>query len=380
KTKMGPMIKPPSGDLETALKELEPGESWAVMPRPHPKNGNIYTPGVKWGVQPGSFTHKTEFFGPVLGVMKAANIHEAIQFVNATGFGLTSGIESLDIRECEIWRDSIRAGNLYINRGTTGAIVLRQPFGGMGKSAVGPGIKAGGPNYVAQLMNFTEDVSALPTSGEIADDGVGLLVKSLAGCSMLDDSQQSAMKAAALNYAKYQREEFGKEHDHFRLVGQDNFRRYLPVREIRIRVHAADSPFEIFSRICAAKTVGSRITVSVPDDLGKESTASRFVDWIDSATDAWAAAIEFVVESDRELADAIRSGNTLRVRYASADRVPTTIREAAAKVGLYIADTPVMASGRLELLWYVEEQSISDNYHRYGNLGERASEERAPVA
>ena len=54
------------------------------------------------------------------------------------------------------WCERVAAGNLYVNRGTTGAIVLRQPFGGMGKSAFGPGIKAGGPNYVAQLMDFKD--------------------------------------------------------------------------------------------------------------------------------------------------------------------------------------------------------------------------------
>ena len=54
------------------------------------------------------------------------------------------------------WQAGIRAGNLYINRPTTGAIVLRQPFGGMGKSCFGPGLKAGGPNYVAQFMAFAD--------------------------------------------------------------------------------------------------------------------------------------------------------------------------------------------------------------------------------
>jgi RHH-type proline utilization regulon transcriptional repressor/proline dehydrogenase/delta 1-pyrroline-5-carboxylate dehydrogenase len=311
--------------------------------------------------------------------MKATNIHEAIQFVNATGFGLTSGIESLDDREREIWRDSIRAGNLYINRGTTGAIVLRQPFGGMGKSAFGPGIKAGGPNYVAQLMEFTESISEMSAVAEISDAGVATLTGALSQCGLLDDEQRNGMKAAAGDYSKHYRDEFSVEHDHFELVGQDNFRRYLPIREMRIRIHAADTPFDIFSRICAAKTVSSRITVSVPDDLG-EATASQFVAWIDATTDSWAAAIEFVVESDDELAEAIRSGNTLRVRYAAADRVPRIIREAASTTGTFIADAPTMANGRIELLWYVEEQSISDNYHRYGNLGDRTGETRSPVA
>ena len=122
---------------------------------------------MKWGVQPGSFTHLTEFFGPVLGVMKAKNLEEAIRFVNQTGYGLTSGLESLDDREQKIWIDAIRAGNLYVNRSTTGAIVLRQPFGGMGKSAFGPGIKAGGPNYVAQLMRFRDVETPAETAGAL---------------------------------------------------------------------------------------------------------------------------------------------------------------------------------------------------------------------
>ena len=76
--------------------------------------------------------------------MKAKNLSHAIDIVNQTPFGLTSAIETLDKREKEQWLDQIEAGNLYINRETTGAIVLRQPFGGYKQSAFGLGIKAGG--------------------------------------------------------------------------------------------------------------------------------------------------------------------------------------------------------------------------------------------
>ena len=69
-TKMGPLIRPPCGDLETALKVLEPGEEWALMPEPVEGNPNLWTPGIKYGVRPGSYTHLTEFFGPVLAVMR----------------------------------------------------------------------------------------------------------------------------------------------------------------------------------------------------------------------------------------------------------------------------------------------------------------------
>ena len=69
----------------------------------------------------------TEFFGPLLTVLRADDLDHAIELVNQTGYGLTSGLESLDEREREIWQLRIRAGNLYINRSTTGAIVQRQP-------------------------------------------------------------------------------------------------------------------------------------------------------------------------------------------------------------------------------------------------------------
>ena len=93
-TKMGPLIRAPSGDLETALKVLEPGEEWAVMPQQVEGNPCLWTPGVKYGVRPGSYTHRTEFFGPILAVMRFERLSDAVALVNQTGYGLTSGLET----------------------------------------------------------------------------------------------------------------------------------------------------------------------------------------------------------------------------------------------------------------------------------------------
>ena len=95
---------------------------------------------------------------------------------------------------------------------------------------------------------------------------------------------------------------------------------------------------------------------------------------------SWAAAIEFLEESDEALAQAIRSGEIERVRFADPARVADVVRRAAAEVGLYLAVAPVLAVGRIELLHDLREQSLCVDYHRYGNLGARASEIRAPVA
>ena len=121
---------------------------------------------MKTGVQPGSWTHLTEWFGPVLGVMRAPDLDTAIDWQNAVEYGLTAGIHALDAGECEQWIQRIEAGNIYVNRGTTGAIVNRQPFGGWRKSAVGPTAKAGGENYVACLRDWAPGERAL-TSAEV---------------------------------------------------------------------------------------------------------------------------------------------------------------------------------------------------------------------
>ena len=92
-----------------------------------------------------------EIFGPVLAVMKVRSFDEALQLANSTGYKLTGGVFSRKPSNIEKARAEYRVGNLYINRGCTGALVGRQPFGGFGLSGVGT--KAGGPDY---LLHFVE--------------------------------------------------------------------------------------------------------------------------------------------------------------------------------------------------------------------------------
>jgi RHH-type proline utilization regulon transcriptional repressor/proline dehydrogenase/delta 1-pyrroline-5-carboxylate dehydrogenase len=369
-TRMGPLIRPPRGDLEWALKNLEAGEEWALAPQPAAGNPNLWTPGIKYGVSPGSRTHRTEFFGPVLGVMRFKNLEEAVALANQTGYGLTSGLESLDEREWDFWKQRIHAGNLYINRVTTGAVVLRQPFGGMGKSVFGPGMKAGGPNYVAQFMDFAAaplpENSLKPASPALAALGDGLRARKIAEAERI-------VAAAASCEAAY-RDEFSQGHDHFKLVGQDNVRRYLPCGRVRVRVHPNDSLFEVATPVCAAQLAGCRVTVSAPPDA-----ALPTVTLLKVLAGSWCDWVEFVTETDEQLAAAIRGGQADRVRFAAPDRVPPAVWPAANEAGGCLASRPVCGEGRLEMLWYLREQSISTDYHRYGNLGARADEPRAAV-
>jgi RHH-type transcriptional regulator, proline utilization regulon repressor / proline dehydrogenase / delta 1-pyrroline-5-carboxylate dehydrogenase len=367
--KIGPLIKEPHGDLKHALTQLEMGESWALKPENIGNNPCLWTPGIKWNVKPGSYTHMTEFFGPVLGVMCADNLNHAIELVNQTGYGLTSGLESLDIREQNQWKSKIKAGNLYINRGTTGAVVLRQPFGGMGKSALGAGIKVGGPNYVVQFMDFEE--IAMPSTGAICKDHYLLRLAQEWNLELQWGKHQefkSDLKKtvrAVKSYLYHFEQEFSKEKDYFHLRGQDNILRYIPVGKVVIRLHGDDTLFEVLARIAAVKISTCGLSISAPSDLNNNIT--EFLQ--DKEGKRLLGDTPVIYETDEELIKKIPA--IQRIRYAAPERVPDVVFEAAAETGFYISRTKVLMEGRIELLQYFREQSICDSYHRYGNLGER---------
>jgi RHH-type proline utilization regulon transcriptional repressor/proline dehydrogenase/delta 1-pyrroline-5-carboxylate dehydrogenase len=367
--KIGPLIHAPRGDLKRALTALEPGESWALESQNIHDNPHIWTPGIKWDVRPQSKTHLTEFFGPLLAVMRAKDLDHAIGLVNQTGYGLTSGLESLDQREHQHWTDRVKAGNLYINRGTTGAVTLRQPFGGMGKSALGAGIKAGSPQYVAQFMEFEDE--GLPTVGPIQNSHPLLKLaqhwQRKLDWGEFEDIEADMRKStrAIKSYIQHVQQEFSREIDYFHLRGQDNILRYLPVGRVIVRVHKDDSLFETLARIAAVKITGCKLWISIPKDL--TGSVIRFLEGEDGLRLIGSDPI--LHETDKDLIKSMADVN--RIRYAAPQRVPHEVFEAAAATGFYIARCRVMMDGRIELLQYYQQQSICNNYHRYGNLGER---------
>src|SRR5262249_25399481 len=93
---------------------------------------------------------QNEVFGPVLSVMKARNFDQALTLANSTDYALTGGIYSRSPKNLQRAREEFSVGNLYLNRGITGALVQRQPFGGFRMSGIGT--KAGGPDYLLQFM------------------------------------------------------------------------------------------------------------------------------------------------------------------------------------------------------------------------------------
>ena len=366
---MGPLIQAPGKDLARALADLESGESWALEPKNLEDNPHMWTPGIKWGVTPGSYSHITEFFGPVLSVLCAEDLQHAVEIVNMTGYGLTSALESLDLREQAKWASLIRAGNLYINKGTAGAVVLRQPFGGMGKSVIGAGTKVGGLNYVAQFMDLQEKgtpetgIPEVRAAAGVLETGWEDRVKT----GVVEDKRAEMDRTieAVRSYLYQAAKEFQREKDYFMLRGQDNIIRYLPAGTVAIRVHETDSLFDVMARAAAGRIAGCRVLISLPPDLDGPIT-----DFLGGSQGGeLIGGSKILRQSDRDFAKMIPDVNI--IRYAAPDKVPRDVFTAAAEHGVHVARDPVMMEGRIELLHYLKEQSISVNYHRYGNLGER---------
>nr|WP_199299772.1 MULTISPECIES: L-glutamate gamma-semialdehyde dehydrogenase [unclassified Coleofasciculus] len=149
-TQVGPVIDANARDR--ILEYIEKGrqEAKVALEMPAPNNGYFIGPTIFSEVSPEATIAQEEIFGPVLAVMRVKNFEEAIAVGNNTNFALTGGLYSRTPSHIQQAESEFEVGNLYINRGITGAIVARQPFGGFKLSGVGS--KAGGPDYLLQFL------------------------------------------------------------------------------------------------------------------------------------------------------------------------------------------------------------------------------------
>jgi len=346
---VGPMIDNDNSKLLHAIENLEQGESWLVAPEFVDEKKYILKPSVKWGVKPTSYTFKNELFAPLLSVVCIDDLEQGIEYANSSEYGLTSGLQSLNLDEQQRWKDSIEAGNLYINRGITGAIVRRQPFGGMKRSAFGGGIKAGGPNYVSCFVEITEkEIHEISKKSPFSD-----LVS--------NEKDKNRLNYASESYQKAWVDEFSQEKDVSNIYGEENIFRYLPLRSVGLRVEENDPLADVLLIILAVDMAKTPLVVSISADDSKlsiiESTIvkcsehGKLVKVKKQPTEA------FINEMD----------SYERVRTCTADLSETFFAKAA-DLGKHIANNKPLVEGRLELLHYLKEQSIASELHRYGSI------------
>lgn len=150
-TQVGPVIDKEAYDRLMGVREVLGTLGQVVVSNEHvPTKGYFVPPTVFVPNSPKDEFARKELFGPILSVFRAATFDEALQMANDTDYALTAGCISRSPEHIERASQQLRAGNIYINRGITGAIVGRHPFGGYGLSGVGS--KAGGPDYLLQFM------------------------------------------------------------------------------------------------------------------------------------------------------------------------------------------------------------------------------------
>ncbi|MBV0893906.1 bifunctional proline dehydrogenase/L-glutamate gamma-semialdehyde dehydrogenase [Microbacterium sp. NC79] len=345
---MGPIIEPARGKLKTALTTIEPGQQWLIEPRQLDDSGKLWSPGVREGVQRGSEYHRVEYFGPILGIMTAKTLDEAIAIVNDIDYGLTSGLHSLDTTEINQWLTHIEAGNLYVNRGTTGAIVQRQPFGGWKKSAVGAGTKAGGPNYLIGLGHWT------PAEARIAPaEPITPLQDAFSGTP----AEHAMLARACASDAHAWQHEFGVARDRSGLTAERNVFRYRP-RLVHVRLSEGEPLVSLVRVLSAAKRVGATVTVSsaiaVPRHIAQAAGhilgEATVEDDVTFATRMGAAAPDHMGTRIRLI------GGTTRLVAEATNGSPDVAIYAGA----------VTESGRIEMLPFVQEQAVSVTAHRFG--------------
>jgi len=307
-TDVGPLIEQPGEALTRALTTVDVGERWLLRPECRSDDRRLWSPGVRVGVRRGSWFARTECFGPVLGITRAADLDDAIRIQNDNEYGLTAGLHALDPAEIEHWVEHVDAGNLYVNRGITGAIVQRQPFGGWKRSVVGPAAKAGGPNYVATLCRWSDDAS-------------------------------TASSDVAQSFERWWKQIGSVGHDATRLTVERNEFRYRPLPGgvfVRFGTGATDRQRAIVT--AAAAATGCRLVVSEESE-----------------------------EADLICADRIADVGVDRYRAVGV-ALETDVAIACHRAGVSVDDAEPVAAPEIELPRWLREQAVTVTMHRHGRV------------
>jgi RHH-type proline utilization regulon transcriptional repressor/proline dehydrogenase/delta 1-pyrroline-5-carboxylate dehydrogenase len=243
--------------------------------------------------------------------MIAPSLEEAVRWQNDVPFGLTAGFHSLDEEECAWWIDHVEAGNLYVNRGITGAIVRRQPFGGWKRSSVGATAKAGGQHYVSTLRHV-DPLSDVTTALEAAA------------------AWFSAVGGQAIDVT-------GLRVEH----NVSRYRRPLHPHAVRLSEHVSAEEVSYLEGMAAL--------LGITLDL--------------SSGNALSTRLPLRVESVDAFVERIAPAQ--RVRWISRETAPT---QALLARGVSCDLRPLAQRGDIEASRWLLEQSVAVTHHRYGNV------------
>jgi RHH-type proline utilization regulon transcriptional repressor/proline dehydrogenase/delta 1-pyrroline-5-carboxylate dehydrogenase len=341
---------------------LDKGESWLIEPKQLDDTGRLWRPGVKIGVTKNSFYHLNECFGPVLGLMKAKNLQHALELQNGTDFGLTAGIHSLNVDELQEWLGGIEAGNLYVNRGVTGAIVERQPFGGFKRSSVGWGLKAGGRNYLLQFGRFVETTATQFPNNELVSNDIKRYLANVAPFmnSVRETSwlEQAASSDARWHRELYARDQYGLQLARTEMNCEANYHRYLPQTSVIVRVSRPAQHADIARVVMAATIAGTDIQISFAKTfLTSNKLGSKDLELLTGG-------FKYSSTEEQDFNPTILPGTKLLLVGPREEK----ISELQENPDLFVVGTDITKSGRTTLLALMREQAISVTQHRFGAI------------
>ena len=281
-SRVTPLTQPPGAALRRALTVLDEGEEWLLEPR-------------RIGGQPAALVARHQarraarLVLPPHGVLRPRagaharrgprRGHRARQRHRRSAS--PAGSRRWTIARSRAGSTAIEAGNLYVNRPITGAIVGRQPFGGWKASSVGPGAKAGGPNYVLQLARWRQ-VTAAHRRRRVrcAEPVAELLARCLAELAATRTRARCSRRARRATRARGA-QHFSREHDPSAILGERNVFRYRPCRRVIVarRTRGAPRSRQVVLAACVA---GTPLTVSLAPD-------SRRGPWLAELRSEWSS-------------------------------------------------------------------------------------------
>lgn len=357
---LGPLPEPPGEAGLRALTELGTGEEWLVRPERLDDEGLLWRPGVRTGLTRDSAFWHDAIGMPVIGVVAAHTVDEAIALTNRLGAGGVAGLHASDPQETLPWLERARAAKLSVGRATTGGRIERQPYGGWRRAGMGGSALAGGPNRLQALGSWElREGTASPT---LHLRGLSPEVRVLIETAQasLDYQSFDRVRRAALSDALAWRTSLGRAYDVSGLGIERNLLRHWPV-STHVRLAEGARLADLVRVVAAGFVTGAPMTVSTGVVLPGEVTdflAGQGVTVALERDDAWLERIAVSGPGDEE-------ATASRVRLIGGDRARTA--EWLGGLGdVTVWAEPVTMAGPVELLAFVREQSVSITAHRHG--------------
>ncbi|MEI6242710.1 MAG: proline dehydrogenase family protein [Chlamydiota bacterium] len=338
---MGPLTE----ENKRSFYKLERNEGWLLESKFQRYNPLLVSPGIKLGLTKDSYSYTHRPFAPFLGLMAANDFSEALTLANQIKNPLSVNLQSLDQREHIRWRKKILGTQQTINVPTSTYGVRKAPFGSTPK--------LGGPNFLTTLTRPKQ--YSLPQEKFPLNKKLQWLLSVVDKFSFTEE-EKKVFEKSLYSYS-YWWHRMENPQDPTKLLGQDNLFGYIP-KKVTLRM---DEPQKLLDglRVC-----GAALACLAP--LEVSSSLIQFQEI--------ASLVQVVEENEQCFLDRLPQGNISFLRLVSSPSL--SLLQRATLSNCTILDAPILANGRYELLNYLEEVSLTYDYHRHGSLGIREAELR----